>query len=82
MSYNNIIAIKEKINCKDDLSRYANMANEFEDIRNIYSYIIFRNYNNERFIGWVIQFNIAQIDEYNTISIDESVKEGDEERIF
>lgn len=70
MEYNNIFAVKQKVPKTASLDNFVDDSiKTFDDIQKIYSFIIYSQYNDEDFVGWIIQYNISQIDEYNTIDI-------------
>lgn len=70
MEYNNIFAIKQNVPKHASLNNFISESIPiFDDIQKIYSFIIYSNYKDETFVGWIIQYNISQIDEYNTIPV-------------
>lgn len=76
MNYNMIFSIKQKISRTSDLEKLISESkNVFDDITKIYSYIIYSEYKDEDFVGWIIQYNISQTDEYNTIDVEKSLSE-------
>lgn len=44
-----------------------------KNIGNIYSYIIYVNYKGDEIEGWSIQYNISQIDKFNTLCLSDIV---------
>lgn len=42
---------------------------------NIYSYIVYKRYKEDTFVGWRIKYTISQIDKYNTLTHDAILRE-------
>lgn len=70
MDYNNIFAIKQKVKKNVNIDNFMSEALQtFDDVTKIYSFIIYSDYNDDIFVGWIVQYNISQNDEYNTIDV-------------
>ena len=70
----NKLVQKISIKSTDDEIRLqlSSVLNELEDI---YSYLIYAKYKDEKLIGWRIEYNISQTDEYNTLKSEIVIEE-------
>lgn len=76
MAENTLHKISQKISVslsEDDIRRH--LEEVLLDLETIYSYLVYAKYKDDLLIGWLIEYNISQVDAYNTLIAEDVVRE-------
>lgn len=76
MAENTLNKISQKISVKSsDEEIVEQLEDVLLDLETVYSYLVYAKYKDEQLMGWLIEYNVSQIDEYNTLVAEDIIYE-------
>lgn len=76
MAENTLHKISQKISVNlSEEEIVKNLEEVLLDLETVYSYLVYAKYKDEQLTGWLIEYNISQIDEYNTLIAKDIIRE-------